>query len=212
MAGTTQAKGFALLRWLVNGTDRGRLLVRRFGGEGTARENAGGGVPASLTTMVWNAPPKSRTGGATMAGSSLNRRVTVRLGGGAAFARIGVVGPDGQIELEALRLCGFPGAAPAPLCGTSALPVGQREFAAEASWDLPDLAPGATSLLDVAVTGCRQGDPADAALASSTRFIELDAAWTNDTVRVMERSISPSAAFDLAAAALSAQVTKRRLP
>jgi hypothetical protein len=61
--------------------------------------------------------------------------------------------------------------------------VGTREFQAEVGWDLPNLAPGATSLLDVAVTGCRQGDLADAALASSTRFIELDAAaWTTDEV------------------------------
>ena len=61
-------------------------------------------------------------------------------------------------------------------CGTPALPVGQREFAAEMSWDLPSLAPGATSLLDVTVPGARQGDLAQAALASSTHFIELDAA------------------------------------
>ena len=48
----------------------------------------------------------------------------------------------------------------------------------------------------MAVTGCRQGDLADAALASPTRFIELDAAaWTNNTVRLMARNISPSATF-----------------
>ena len=49
----------------------------------------------------------------------------------------------------------------------------QREFAAEATWDLPNLAPGATSLLDVTVNGARQGDLTPAALASSTCFIEL---------------------------------------
>jgi hypothetical protein len=54
---------------------------------------------------------------------------------------------------------------------------------------------------------------ADAALTSSTRFIELDAAaWTNNTVRVMARSISTGATFDLAAATQSVAVTKRRLP
>ena len=105
-----------------------------------------------------------------------------------------------------------PRAAPALLCGTPALPVGQREFAAEVAWDLPNLAPGATSLLDVTVTGARQGDLAQAALASSTRFIELDAAaWSNNTVRVMVRNIS-AATFDLAGATLSVQVTKRRVP
>jgi hypothetical protein len=59
----------------------------------------------------------------------------------------------------------------------------------------------------------RVGDLADAALASSTRFIELDAtAWTTSTVRVIARNIAPSATFDLAAATLSVAVAKRRVP
>jgi len=78
-----------------------------------------------------------------MADASLNKRMTVRLGPGVAFAQIGIVGFDGQIELEALRLYG--------------LPVGQREFVAEVSWNLPNLAFGATSLLDVTVAGALQG-------------------------------------------------------
>jgi hypothetical protein len=114
----TQAKEFALAHWLVNGADAGRLFVRCFGGDGIVRENAAGGVLASLTTMVWNAPSKSWTGGATMADASLNRRMTVRLGDAVAFAQIGTVGLDGQIELEALRLYGLPETAPALLCGT----------------------------------------------------------------------------------------------
>jgi hypothetical protein len=133
-----------------------------------------------------------------MDNASLNCRQTLRLGPPVAFAQIGIAGFDGQIELEALRLYGLPEHAPALLCGTPPLPVGQREFAAEVSWDPPSLAPGATSLLDVTVTGCRQGEVADAALASSTRFTELDAAaWTKNIVRVMARNISPSATFDL---------------
>ena len=40
--------------------------------------------------------------------------------------------------------------------------------------DLPSLA-GAVHLLDVTVPVARQGDRAEASLASSTRFIELDA-------------------------------------
>jgi hypothetical protein len=106
----------------------------------------------------------------------------------------------------------LPEAAPALLCGTPALPVGQREFAAEVAWDLPSLAPDATSLLDVTVPGARRGDIAQAGLASSTRFIELDAAaWSNNTVRVMARNISP-ATFDLGAATLAVHVTKRPMP
>ena len=59
--------------------------------------------------------------------------------------------------------------------------------------------------------GTRQGDLAHAALASSKRFIELDAvAWSNNVVRVMARNIS-TATFDLAAATLSVRVAKRRV-
>jgi hypothetical protein len=46
--------------------------------------------------------------GTVVADASLNRRMTVRLGDAVAFAQIGVVGLDGQIELEALRLYGLP--------------------------------------------------------------------------------------------------------
>ena len=127
------------------------------------------------------------------------------------------MGFDEQIELEALRLFGLPEAAPAVLNGTPLLTgvlfgSGRREFAAEVSWDLPSLAPGATALLDVTVNGARAGDLATTLLVSSTRFIELDAAvWSNNTVRVMARNIS-AATFDLAAATLSVGVTKRRVP
>ena len=55
---------------------------------------------ASLTIIVWNTPSWAWTGGATMADASLNRRMTVRLGDAVAFAQIGIVGLDGQIELE----------------------------------------------------------------------------------------------------------------
>jgi len=60
--------------------------------------------------------------------------------------------------------------------------------------------------------GARAGDLAQASLVSSTRFIELDAAvWSNNTVRVMARNVSAST-VDLAAAALSVGVVKRRVP
>ena len=176
------------------------------------RENAVRDMPAFLTTMQRNVPSKSWTGGATMAASSLNRRMTVRLGDAIAFAQVGIVGLDGQIELEALRLYGLPEAAPALLCGTPTLPVGQREFAVETLLGLPSPADRTVHLVDVTVPGARQGDRAEASLASSTRLIELDAAaWSNKTVRVLARNVS-GAAFDLGAATLSVAVTKRRVP
>ena len=137
-----------------------------------------------------------------MAGASLNRRMTVRFAAPVAFAQIGIVGFDGQIELEAPRLYGLPESAPVLLCGTPTLPVGQREFAVETLLDLLSLAPGAVYLVDVTVTGARQGDRAEAPLAPSTSFVELDAAArSNNTVRVLARNGS-GGAFGLGAATL----------
>jgi len=71
---------------------------------------------------------------------------------------------------------------------------------------------GAVHLVDATVAGARQGGRAEASVASSTRFVELDAtAWGNNTVRVMARNVS-GGAFDLGAATLSVAVTKRRIP
>jgi hypothetical protein len=165
--------------------------------------------------MLWNGPAKGWSAGAPMDDANLNRQQTIRVGPGVAYAQVGVVGFDGPIDLQALRLYGLPEAAPAVLNGTPLLSgllsgSGRREFAAEVSWDLPSLAPGATSLIDVTVNGARAGDLAAASLVSSTRFIELDAAvWSDNTVRVLARNVS-NTTIDLAAATLSVQVTKRR--
>ena len=105
---------------------------------------------------------------------------------------------DGPIDLQSPRLYGLPEAV--------------LEFAADVSWDLASLAPGATALVDVTVNGAQTGYLAQGSLVSSTRFIELDAAvWSNNTVRVIARNIS-AATFDLAAATLSVGVAKRRVP
>ncbi len=217
MLDTSQAKEFALAHWLTSGASGGRLFVRVFDGAGNVREDIAGDVLASITTMQWNGPAKGWNAGAPMDDANFNRRQTIRVGAAVAYAQVGVIGFDGPIDLQSLRLYGLPEAAPAVLNGTPLLTgalfgSGRREFAAEVSWDLPSLAPGATALLDVTVNGARAGDLAQASLVSSTRFIELDAAvWSNNTVRVMARNIS-AATFDLAAVTLSVGVVKRRVP
>jgi hypothetical protein len=216
MLDTSQAKEFALAHWLTSGASGGRLFVRVFDGAGNVREDIAGDVLASITTMQWNGPAKGWNAGAPMDDANFNRRQTIRVGAAVAYAQVGVIGFDGPIDLQSLRLYGLPEAAPAVLNGTPLLTgalfgSGRREFAAEVSWDLPSLAPGATSLIDVTLNGARAGDLAQASLVSSTRFIELDAAvWSNNTVRVMARNIS-TATFDLAASTLSVGVTKRRI-
>ena len=198
--------------WLTIGAAGGRLFVRVFDINGNVRLNQPGDVLASITTMQWDSNSRGWNAGAPMDDANLNRRQTIRVGPAVGYAQVGVTGFDGSIDLQSLRLYGLSEAAPAVLNGTPLLPQsGQREFAAEVSWDLPSLAPGATSLIDVTVSGARQGDLASASLVSSTRFIELDAAvWSNNTVRVMARNIS-GATFDLAAATLSVGVVKRRV-
>jgi len=126
-----------------------------------------GDVLASITTMQWNGPAKGWNAGAPMDDANFNRRQTIRVGPSVSYAQAGVIGFDGPIDLQSLRLYGLPEAAPAVLNGTPLLPQsGQREFAAEVSWDLPSLAPGATSLIDVTVTGAWAGDLAQASLVS----------------------------------------------
>jgi hypothetical protein len=209
---TTQAKEFALAHALVFGVAGGRLFVRCFDGAGNIRENIAGDALASITTMQWNGPAKGWNAGAPMDDANLNRRQTLRMGAGVAFAQVGIVGFDGVIELEALRLYGLPEVAPGILNGTPTLPgSGQREYAAEDSWHLPSLAAGATSLRDITVAGARPGDIASASRATSSRFLELDAhVWSNNTVRVMARNIS-NTTIDLGPATLSVEVRKRRV-
>lgn len=128
------------------------------------------------------------------------------------FAQIGIIGFDGQIELEALPLYGLTEDAPAVLYGCPSLPAGTRTLTLETSWDLPSLGPSATASVDVTVPGARRGDFADASLDSSSIAFVLDRhVWSNDKVRVTARSVSAST-VDLAAAPLTVQVAKRRMP
>jgi hypothetical protein len=54
---------------------------------------------------------------------------------------------------------------------------------AEISWDLPSLAIGVTAPLDVIAPGACVGDLAQASLATSSWFFELDAiAWSDNAV------------------------------
>jgi len=102
------------------------------------------------------------------------------VGASVAYTQVGVSGFDGPIDLQSLRLYGLPEAAPAVVNGTPLLPQsGQREFAAEVPWDLPSLAPGGTSLIDVTESRARAGDLAQPSLVSLTTFIDLSAAvWS----------------------------------
>ncbi len=168
------------------------MFVRVFDGAGNAMEYIAGDVLASITTMQWNGPAKGWNAGAQMHDANFNRWQTVRVGASVAYAPVGVVGFDGPIDLQALRLYSLPEAAPAVLNG---MPLrsgsGRREVAAEACWDLPSLTTGATAMPDVTVTSARVSDFAQASLASSSQFFNLDAtAWSNNIVRLLPHNAS----------------------
>ena len=142
-----------------------------------------------------------------------NRRQTVRLGAGVAFAQIGIIGFDGQIELDVLRLYGMPEDAPAILYGTSTLPLsGQRILAFETSVDFTNLKPRAAHVFEATVAGARQGDLVDASISTSSRFVQVAGhVWTNNTVRVIACNVS-GFSIDPTVATLTVQVVKRRVP
>jgi hypothetical protein len=92
------------------------------------------------------------------------------------------------------------------------LPTEAQALAMETTWDLPSLAAGATTNIDVTVPGARRGDFADASLDTSGIAFVLDChVWSNNSVRVTAQNGSAST-VDIAAAPLSVQVAKRRLP
>ena len=116
------------------------------------------------------------------------------------------------MEHTALRLCGLPEVATALLYTCPSVPIGARSQTLETTWDLPSLTAGATANIDVTVPGARRGDFADASLDTSSIASVLDChVWSNNSVRVTARNVSAST-VDLASAALSVQVTKRRVP
>ncbi|GIX10383.1 hypothetical protein [Elioraea sp.] len=206
-----EAKEFALAHWLVGGADGGRLFVRCFDAAKTILTDADARVLASGTTMGWNSAPKAWIAGAGMANASLNRRQSVRvIGGTVAFAQIGIVGFDGAIELEALRLYGLPEAAPAVLAGP-AHGWGRREIPFSAAYDPPSLGAGASHQVNVSVPGALPGDAVQVGFSvASTAVLFLGTIGASGTVTVVAWNRAGST-IDLAAGTLFGQVVKPRL-
>ncbi|WP_333669538.1 hypothetical protein [Elioraea tepidiphila] len=206
----SQAREFALAHWLVGGADGGRLFVRCFDGAKTLLTDAEARVLASGATMTWNSAAKAWIAGAGMADASLNRRQSVRVIGAAiAFAQIGIVGFDGQIELEALRLYGLPDAAPAVLAGPTH-GWGRREIPFSAAYDPPSLGAGASHQTNIAVAGAVPGDAVQVGFSiASTAVVFLGTIGASGTVTAVAWNRS-GATVDLAAGTLFGQVVKPR--
>ena len=108
MFDTSQAKESALGHWLTVGASGGRLFVRENYGAGNVRAVIVGDVLASITTMQWNGTAKARNAGLPMDDAKFNRQQINRVGASVSFAQMGMIGFDGPIELQSLRLCGLP--------------------------------------------------------------------------------------------------------
>lgn len=112
--------------------------------------------------MQWNGPAKGWNAGAPLDDANFNRRRTIRAGPSVSYAQVRVIGFDGPINLQSLRLRGLSEAGPAVLNGTPLLTgalfgSGRREFATEVSWDLPSLVAGTTANIEETGPDARRG-------------------------------------------------------
>lgn len=91
-------------------------------------------------------------------------------------------------------------------------PFAARSLAQDTARDLPNLVSGATANVDVTAPGARRGDFAGISLDTSSIAFVLDChVSSSQRLRATARNVSASM-VDLAAAALSVQVTMRRAP
>lgn len=206
-----EAKEFSLAHWLVGGVDGGRLFVRCFDSAKNLLTDTNSRVLASGTTMTWNTAPQAWIGGANMSNSFLSRRQSIRIvGGNVAYAQIGIVGFDGAIEIESLRLYGLPEATPAVLAGPTH-GWGRREIPFRFDYDPPNINAGATVQVNITVPGARPGDSVQVAFSrASTAILFLGTIGATDTVTVIVWNRF-SSAIDLAAGTLFGQVVKARV-
>jgi len=187
------------------------LFGRGFDGAGNVRADIAGDVLASIITMHWNGPAKGWNAGTLMDEANFNRRQTICAGASVAYAQVVLIGFDGSRASIAAALRAAGGLTRGAERHTATASVGPAGVRGRGVLGSAEPGTGATSLIDVTVSGARAGDLPEASLVSLTRFIELDAVvWLHNTVRVTARNTS-GAKFDLATATLSVGVAERRV-
>lgn len=161
----TRAREFAL----AVDADDPRLIVQCFDGAGNIlTDSLGQIVRASGMSMVWNAAARWWQGSADMTDADLTRLQVVRLEASVAYAIIGVARIGTDYEVRAMRLFTDPSVSPPLLYGLPDLRHGARELRAELAWDPPSIAAGATTPINVPLTGARPGDFVQAAFTLAT--------------------------------------------
>lgn len=165
-------------------------------------------VRASGQSLVWNASARWWQGSADMADATLTRPQVVRLAPQVAYAIIGLVRVADDYEVRAMRLGCDPLFAPSLLYGQPGLPHGARELVAEAVWDPPSIAAGASAQVSLPLPGARAGDFASAAFSLGTSglvFLAQVASTDLVTVTAWNRS---GVAIDLGSGTVRARVVK----
>jgi hypothetical protein len=143
-----------------------------------------------------------------MADAGLTRLQAIRLAPEVATAIIGICRVDQDYEARAMRLYCEPRHAPALLYGLPNLPHGRRELIAEAAWDPPNIAAGATAQFTMTVPGASPGDHVQATFSVATTAILFFATVAAaNTVTVVAWNQAGSA-IDLAGGTLRVRVTK----
>jgi hypothetical protein len=189
--------------------DAPRLFVQCFDAAGALlTDSAGAMARASGQSLVWNASARWWQGSADMTDAGLTRLQAVRLAPQVATAIIGICRVDQDYEARALRLYCEPRHAPALLYGLPSLPHGSRDLIAEATWDPPSIAAGATAQFNMTVPGASPGDLVQASFSvATTAILFLATVGAANTVTVVAWNRAGSA-IDLAGGTLRVRVTK----
>ncbi len=163
VARTAECRDYALA---VDGSGL-RLFVQCFDAGGTLL-TAGALVRFSGGSVAWNAASRWFETTADLSDANLSRLQAIRLDPAVVFAIVGVYAAGTPGTLRALRLFTPPEHAPSLVTGTPFVPAGSNVLHAEAAWDPPAIAAGATAQLTVSLTGARPGDYVQAAFSLAT--------------------------------------------
>lgn len=189
--------------------DNPRLVVQIFDGAmNIITDPSPVWVRASGMSLQWNETARWWQGSADLNDANLTRLQVIRLDPAVGYAVIGVARIGVDYEVRAMRLNCDPSQAPPLLYGLPDLPHGARELRAEAAWDPPSVAAGASAQINVTVPGARPGDFCQAAYTLSTSgmvFLAQIGAQDVVTVTAWNRS---GAALDLNPGTVRVRVVK----
>jgi len=202
---TTTCRSFALG---VDG-DPVRLVVYCFDASGALMTDAAGVlVRLSTGSIAYDAARGFWASASELAEAMGTAQPAIRLAPTVAAALIGVVRGAANAELRAIRLTTEQRTTPALLAGMPDLPHGRRELLADAAWDPPSIAAGASITTTVTVPGAAIGDQVTVAFSvASANILFFGTVTGTDVVTVVAWNRS-AVATDLPGGTLRLRVAK----